>query len=604
MDRISANILEKFSKEYEIETKPEDKRFEWLTTFLALRRHYSRSVDLEPLVIGEGGDGGIDGVGIIVNNSLVYDIDEAKDLIERSDALEVTFVFVQADRSDGFDGSKIGDFGFGVRDFFSEKPTLARGEDLSRVAAISDLLIASSDKLKRPNCFLYYWTTGRWQDDKNLTARRDSVKADLEGLGIFKNVEVNCFGADALQTDYSRTKVALSRSFEFKSRVDLPTTDGVDQAFLGFVPYSEFRKLVADEGGTEIESSVFFDNVRDWQEYNPVNDKIRETIESEHRGRFILMNNGVTIVARDITSVSTRFTLTDYQIVNGCQTSNVLFDQDKIVDDTVCIPLRLIATKNEDVKDQIIEATNNQTPVKAEQYFARLNFARKLEDFFAAQEESVRLYYERRDGQYDRSDVQKSRIITTANLIRAYAAVYLEEPHRTTRGYTSLRNRVGEDIFGDGHQLAPYFASAYALYALEARFKSGAIHRTYKPARYHLLLALRLAFSADKPDAPNARAAAQSAEKFVSELADAVQAEALFTKAKDAIDFATGGNLNRDHVRTIGVTEKILEHSGRAKLPSGAIASKASMAEAKSTGVAGTQEVRPAPSSDILPQEE
>jgi hypothetical protein len=574
MDRISSNILDKFSKEYEIEKKSEDKRFEWLTTFLALRRHYSRSVELEQLIIGEGGDGGIDGVAIIVNNSLVSDIDEAADLIDRSDALEVTFVFVQADRSDKFDASKIGDFGFGVRDFFSEKPTLARGEELARVAAISDLIIASSDKLKRPNCFLYYWTTGRWQEDKNLAARRDSVKVDLEALGIFKLVEVYCFGADALQSDYTRTKVALSRTFEFKSRVDLPTTEGVDQAFLGFVPYSEFRKLIADEGGTEIESSVFFDNVRDWQEYNPVNDKIRETLESDHRGRFVLMNNGVTIVARDITPVSTKFTISDYQIVNGCQTSNVLFDQDEIIDETVCIPLRLIATKNEDVKDQIIEATNNQTPVKTEQYFARLNFARKLEQFFEAQEENVRLHFERRDGQYDRSEVQKTKIITTANLIRAFAAVYLEEPHRTTRGYTNLRNRVGEDIFGELHQLAPYFASAYALYALEARFRSGAIDRTYKPARYHMLLALRLAFSPDRPDATNSRSLAQSAEKFVIELSDPALAEKLFAKAKTAIDFATGGNLDRDHVRTVGVTEKILEHFGRTKLQSGQFSTK------------------------------
>lgn len=195
MDRISRSILEKFSQEYEIGAEAEDKRFEWLTTFLALRRHYSRSVELEPLVIGEGGDGGIDGIGIILNNSLVSDIDEAKDLIERSDSLEVTFVFVQADRGDGFDGSKIGDFAFGVRDFFAEQPTLARGPDLSRIAAISDLIFSNIDKLKRPNCFLYYWTTGRWQDDKNLVARREAAKADLGSLGIFKSVDLHGLGS-------------------------------------------------------------------------------------------------------------------------------------------------------------------------------------------------------------------------------------------------------------------------------------------------------------------------------------------------------------------------------------------------------------------------
>lgn len=332
MDRISANILAKFSAEYEIEDKEESKRFEWLTTFLALRRHYSKAADLEPLVIGEGGDGGIDGIGIIVNNSLIADIDEAKEIIERSDVLEATFVFVQAERSDAFDGSKIGDFSFGVRDFFSENPTLARGEDLKRVAAISDLLIANPDKFRRPNCFLYYWTTGSWVGDQNLVARRQAGINDLKSLGIFRNVEMHCFGADELQADYTRTKIARTRTFDFQRRVDLPAAEGVDQAFLGFVPYSEFRKLIIDEGGTEIESSVFFDNVRDWQEYNPVNQRIKETLLSDERANFVLMNNGVTIVAKDITSVSTRFTLTDYQIVNGCQTSNVLFDQDEHID--------------------------------------------------------------------------------------------------------------------------------------------------------------------------------------------------------------------------------------------------------------------------------
>ena len=488
----------------------------------------------------------------------------------------MTFIFVQADRGDGFDGSKIGDFGFGVRDFFSENPTLPRNDDLKRWAAISDLIIENSAMLKRSSCFLYYWTTGKWQDDANLVARRDGVRTDLSGLNIFQRVEFHCFGADALQEDYSRTKVAISRTFTFNNRVYLPTPDGVEQAYLGFAPYSEFRKLIVDDGGTEISSSIFFDNVRDWQEYNPVNNKIRETLDGPVKSRFVLLNNGVTIVARGITSVGVRFTLTDFQVVNGCQTSNVLFDQEVHCDDSVCIPLRIIATKDEDVKDQIIEATNSQTQVGAEQYFARLAFLRKIELYFEAQPENVRLYFERRDGQYDQTDVQKTRIVTTANLIRAFAGTYLEEPHRTTRGYTSLRNRVGEDIFGEAHQLSPYFASALALYQLETRFRSGVIDRKYKPARYEFLLALRLAHSVDKPPASNSRDMNRQAEAFVAALGDAEAVESLFEKAKLAVDHATGGNFERDHVRTVGVTENILEYFGQVKFPSGSLSAKAS----------------------------
>ena len=547
---------------------------------------------LGPLVVGGGEDASIDGLAILINNTLVTDVDEAKDIIDKSDTLEVTFVFVQADRSEGFDGSKIGDFGFGVRDFFAEKPTLPRNDDLKRQAAISDLIIENSAKLKRPSCFLYYWTAGRWQDDKNLVARRDGVVADLAALNIFQRIEVFCVGADALHTEYSRTKVAISRTFEFKSRVDLPAAEGVDQAYLGYAPYSEFRRLIVDDGETEISSSIFFDNVRDWQEYNPVNTKIKDTLESPSKNRFVLLNNGVTIVARDIASVGSKFTLTDYQVVNGCQTSNVLFDQEEHCDDTVCIPLRIIATKDEAVKDQIIEATNSQTQVGAEQYFARLAFLRKLEDYFETQPEATRLYFERRDGQYDQTDIQKTRIVTTANLIRAFAATYLEEPHRTTRGYTSLRNRVGEDIFGEHHQLAPYFAAALALYLLETRFRTGAIDRKYKPARYEVLLALRLAHSADQPAAFNSRELGRQADAFSAELGDSAQADVLFEKALKAVDHATGGNFERDHVRTVGVTENILEYFGRSKLPSGAISPKSSQGE-QATAIAALEVAAP-----------
>ena len=87
MDRVSTNILSGFSSEYEIEALEEFKRFEWLTTFLSLRRHYSKAVDLTPLVIGGGDDTSIDGIAILINNTLVTNSDEAQEIIERSDTL-------------------------------------------------------------------------------------------------------------------------------------------------------------------------------------------------------------------------------------------------------------------------------------------------------------------------------------------------------------------------------------------------------------------------------------------------------------------------------------------------------------------------------------
>lgn len=275
------------------------------------------------------------------------------------------------------------------------------------------------------------------------------------------------------------------------------------------------------------------------------------------------MNNGVTIIARSINSLGARFTIRDFQIVNGCQTSNVLFDQRDVIDDSVCVPLRLIETRDEAVMDAIIQATNSQTDVKPEQYFARMRFARKLEDYFNAVQEEYRIHYERRDGQYDRGAEKKTRIISPSSVIRAFAGMYLEEPQQTTRGYGRLRDRVGEDIFGTEHRLEPYYAAAYAAYLLEYYFRAKNILTEYKPARYHLLLAVRLQVDPDKPTWMNSNEMGRRAEKLIQALWDADQAEKLFITAVDVVDKATGSNLDRDHVRTIGVTNAILAHFGR-----------------------------------------
>ena len=85
-------------------------------------------------------------------------------------------------------------------------------------------------------------------------------------------------------------------------------------------------KLLADADSGEIRRTVFEDNVRDFQGTDaPVNARIRETLRGAHTARFAVLNNGITIVVRDLRVTANSFHLTDYQVVNGAQTSNVLF---------------------------------------------------------------------------------------------------------------------------------------------------------------------------------------------------------------------------------------------------------------------------------------
>jgi AIPR protein len=124
----------------------------------------------------------------------------------------------------------------------------------------------------------------------------------------------------------------------------------------------------------------------------------------------------------------------------------------------------LIETQDDDVKEAIVKATNRQTELTTEQLYALTDFARQLEMHFKSVPENNRLFYERREGQYDRfpTEVPKSKIVTPQSLIRAFGAMFLDEPTRVTRNYRGIREKVGKEIFAKGHRLEPYYIAAYA----------------------------------------------------------------------------------------------------------------------------------------------
>jgi AIPR protein len=564
MDRITQSLLVEFSSEHNIDSLREDLQFEHFTGYVTVRRHYGETFDSGDIVVRDndndgGGDTGIDAIAILVNGTLITDQEVFEDLNENSGSLDVIFIFVQAERSSSFETAKIGQFSYGVQDFFRPQPTLPRNQAIKDAAALMAAIYAQASKFKRANpiCRLYYITTGRWIADQALEARRLAAIADLQSSQLFSDVDFSCLGASDIQRLYSQTRNAISREFLFSSRVEIPEMPGVTEAYLGHIPASQFLSMIRDDDG-EIIPTIFYDNVRDWQEYNPVNTEIRETLDSDKRSRFVLMNNGITIIARTMQHTGSRFQIEDFQIVNGCQTSHVIFDNRDLINDAVSIPLRLIATQDEEVIEDIIRATNRQTEVKTEQFFAVTEFAKQLEIFFQSYPVPRKLFYERRSRQYDRLSVEKTRIVTPTNLIRAFAAMFLGEPHQTMRSYRLLSRRVGTDIFADGHRLEPYYVAAFALYRLEYMFRNYRLLTAFKLARYQLLLAARLLADPSPLPRMNAREMERYCQRLSELLADSDEAEKLFDRAAEVVKSCVDGAFDRDTIHTQPFTEKVI----------------------------------------------
>ena len=131
MDKVSESLLTEFSIERGLSNLPEDKKFEHFVSFITIGRHYPETFDTEDVLVGTAS--GIDGIAVLINGVLIVDVDGLGEFDDTNE-LDVTFVFVQADRGPSFDAAKIGNFGFAVTDFFKDVPTLPRNTEIASAA--------------------------------------------------------------------------------------------------------------------------------------------------------------------------------------------------------------------------------------------------------------------------------------------------------------------------------------------------------------------------------------------------------------------------------------------------------------------------------------
>ena len=150
--------------------------------------------------------------------------------------------------------------------------------------------------------------------------------------------------------------------------------------------------------------------------------------------------------------------------------------------------------------------------------------------------------------------------MTPSNLIRSFAAMFLSEPHRTTRSYSRLSGRLGTEIFVEGHKLEPYYTAAYSLYKLEYLFRNQKLEAKYKPARYHFLHAIRLLSN----PTPIPRMNSKDMERYCKNIMDMLwnndKADELFSRAVSALDAVAKGNFDSDNIRTQPFTEQLQDY--------------------------------------------
>jgi hypothetical protein len=570
VDRVTRNLLEDFVTAEGFERLTESEAFERFVNYCVISKSFSGNFNVDDVSCGSGDDTGLDGIAVIVNGTLVTSVEEIDDLAETNGYIEAVFVFTQAKTSSSFDRSDIGTFVAGVKDFFAENHRLRRNEFVSTAATLQQAIYDRSAAFRgNPSIQLYYVTTGTWRDDTNLLGRINEARDDLERLALFSRIVFTPVDAQTIQAFYRSTKNRVASEFRFDTKTVLPEMEGITEAYLGVLSAPEFFKLIVDEGGV-IQKFLFYDNVRDFQGDNEVNREIRETLASRRKNQFAVLNNGVTVVAKSLRVTGNRFHIEDYQIVNGCQTSHVLFEHRDATDENVFIPVKVIATADDELTSAIITATNRQTQVKSEDLQALSSFQKRLEGFFQSFEGRQKLFYERRSKQFNGVEgIEKVRIIAPQQQIRAFASMFLDEPHRASRYYATLLRLVGDRIFPDEHRLEPYYASAFAHYRLEYLFRNGQIATRFKPARYHMLMAVRHEVGGHDLPPLGSREVRRFCESILSVLWDEGASASAFGSATAIIGDLTADGLTRDTVKTQAFTDQVIQAVGGARVGTG-----------------------------------
>ncbi len=378
---------------------------------------------------------------------------------------------------------------------------------------------------------------------------------------MFSDVKYLPLGAKSLQQSYRATKYTISRQISFDRTVVLPAIENVKAAYLGALPASEFIKLIIDDD-ENIVKSVFIDNVRDFQGENPVNLDISSTLTAGLLDQFVLRNNGITIVARDLSITGQSFTVRDYQIVNGCQTSHVLYANRAALTDTLYVPIKLIYTDDEEIAQEVIKSTNRQTPIDENDLLALTQFQRDLETYYSGMADDRRLYYERRSKQYaSRDDVERTRIIPVGIQLKVFASMFLDAAHQAGRYQATLLRQVRDQVFKANHRPETYYTAAFAFYRFESLLKRGhGDTADLRPFKFHFLLAFRHRFETKEFSRLEDKRITAWCDPLNARLADTDLARQAFEVCADIIRRAAaarGLRVERDAAKVQTLTDEI-----------------------------------------------
>lgn len=388
--------------------------------------------DIDAGLTDGGGDGQIDAMYVLVNGSSF--VGEEGEEIPDKGPLDVDLIFIQSKNTKGFEENPLKIIRTTVADLldlskkydvpidgYSEKL-----QDLFRVAR--QALFDTAGRALRVTATVFYVTKASTSAiHKAVQTTSATLVEEIGKAAGTADVKFEFVGAEEL--------VALSRLPRTRQKrlqnYEVISSSNAD-SFACLTTLGDFVEFLSDESGVLIRS-IFDANVRDFLGKSEVNEAIKKTLHELQEGDFWWFNNGITIVAGEITQKGKVLTLTDPLLVNGLQTSNVIYafmtdpavpPELKDVRKKQILLVKIIQPSSEKARDEIIKATNSQTFIPKAYLRGMDHVHRNIEDHLKGKG----LYYERRKNQYRLAGKKPTEIVTLQEMAQSLMAAILFRP--------------------------------------------------------------------------------------------------------------------------------------------------------------------------------
>ncbi|MEQ7536224.1 AIPR family protein [Xanthomonas campestris] len=545
-------MLSEFRNKNSLQGEKDDSLFEKFSNYCILKNDHYDSFEFDKVSTGQCV--GVDGVAVSINGILVDDLDEANILTQSQ--FDAKFIFVQTKTSTSFDMGDYLKFINTIKTFFGVNESLVPAELIARYRIKSRIYGQAAKMRSLPDISAHYVYSGDYQlSDSKLEGQIKTEDKWFSGQKyLCSSFTSRIMDGKEISKAYRETQNDIFQRIPFQRHLALPPINGAQSAYLGVMACTDFIQMIEKENG-ELNKGLFVDNVRDFLgEKAPVNEDIAHTICDElERDKFAILNNGITIVAKRVVPSGDFFEISQFQVVNGCQTSNVLYKNRASLSDSMYLTVKLIETSDIDLSGRIIATTNSQSEITKEAFATIKPYHRILEDYFNAMRlKGYSYYYERRPHQFDdASGVTQQEIVSAPLLIKSFVSLALEEPHKVHYYYGSLLRQYTRDggvsrLFDDNESPGLYFA----VHHIVALARQRAVTPLERSWAYHL------AFLVKREIAPQLKQGNKISDKNFMQLLASIDRNFDQAYAR-SIQILKALNPTKDENRTPAVTSKL-----------------------------------------------